>query len=203
MTVSAEKSQTLRLVPPYQSDVMTAEDFLAASLGPTYQWLPPTEYEELDVRKALWLHAWKQAGGTQAECAITLAQLMQESANGTGYDHTKDDRTDGARNFSNLNLNEDMLDNFGHMKELFQGDKAELNTDAHIPTIALSALFVLRNMGADRYLFFVRGGRSAYDQPNEDAHRFAQSIKRVANAILETEEHFVDTVRLAHQIQHI
>lgn len=186
----------------YQPGIVTTDEFLSRELVP-YTWLSPYEVTNLEQRKKLWKSAMEEAGASPGETAIVLAQLMQETESGAGYDHLKDQATDGSRNFSNLNLNHGMLKNYGKLDEIYQGELTKLNDDENIGIIVQSLLFVMRQKGTDRYLYFVRGGRQGYNYARTDHVRFALSIRKVANYLLEHPEYISNNMRVAHDIKWI
>ena len=187
----------------YAPRATSAAAFLATpGAGGAYEATGPAAVKGLGDRKKLWVEAIKRAGGTRDESAVMLAQLMQENFTGTGYDATKDGNTDGSRNFSNLNLNADMLFNFGALGETFSGDLKRLNEDDGMVHIARAALNVMRKLGVDRYLHLTRGGRSGMDKPSEDDRKFASSIREVAGVLANDDEASTSDHRLAHRIHH-
>lgn len=202
---------------------LTAKQFLEKAYPyDTGRWLAPEEVQGLETRKALWRSSVPtdspHAPPTQEEQAIFLAQLMQETRNGDSYDSTKDGATDGSRNFSNLNLNQDMLSNFGGLEalkrpapslpaadqEAYNKALHRFNEDPSIPRIIEAALVVMRNEGTERYLYFTRGGRSGFENPREGEEKmFASSIRDTARHLLEDPSRMSNNLRYAHDIHHI
>jgi len=132
----------------------------------------------LGARKQAWWSAAKGAGASDSEAAVIVAQMMQE-----GRRDAAKDGAGGARNLSELNLNQDLLARFGGVPV---GQQDALNrTDAQGRSgAAVAALAAMRTLGLDGYLAHVRGGQTGYERPDDDVGRFARSIMTSANSLL-------------------
>jgi hypothetical protein len=173
-----------------------AQEFLGKGLHPKDQ-----VYEEIahespglgEKNKALW-DAAHEAGASDEEAALMVAQQMQEGANDPS-------KSGGAENFGPLNLNRGLLEGFGGVKEE-ELSKLNENSGGKYTPEALranseAALTAMRTMGTERYLDHVRGGSSGYERPTErlpfagpataddDTRRFGRNIANAANHVLE------------------
>jgi hypothetical protein len=169
-----------------------ADQLLAGAPHPpqmVYPELAPHNKQGLGQQKQAWWDNALAAGATQAEAAIIVAQLMQEG----GRDPTKD-TLGGAANYSDLNLNRDLLTQFGGVSPQ---DLSALNVntpDGRQKTVK-AALTAMRRMGVERYLHHVRAGATGYNHPdqrishnprvmNDDTRRFGRNIANAARKLL-------------------
>ncbi|MES2830361.1 MAG: hypothetical protein V4695_00015 [Pseudomonadota bacterium] len=112
------------------------------------------------------LSSLEKAGATDDEKAMVISMFMVETTmmNADQRDMSKDDKTDGSRNFSSLNLNESMLGGgFGNEKEGVKTYQSgvDLNDPANIGQAAVACLEGMRLHGAGAWLAGQRGGGPA------------------------------------------
>ncbi len=93
-----------------------SQDMRAPDVGTTYD-------NSFEGNQRALQDALQRQGATPAETQLALGIQAVESSDGISHDASKDGRTDGARNFSPLNMNEDMLRRNG-----VEGDLSRLNT---------------------------------------------------------------------------
>jgi|GEM_PF-4479170 len=145
-----------------------------------------------EKNKALW-DAAHQAGASDEEASLLVAQQMQEGANDPS-------KSGGAENFGPMNLNRGLLKDFGGVKEENLSKLNENSGGKYTPEALRAnvegALTAMRTMGTERYLDHTRGGGSGYDRPTErlpfagpataddDTRRFGRNIANAANRVL-------------------
>lgn len=181
--------------PTGASGASDAKDFLAK--GPhaqdqVYKEIAHAEAGLGEKKQALW-DAAHQAGASDAEAAVLVAQQMQEGANDPN-------KSGAAENFGPLNLNRDLLKDFGGVKEENLSKLNEHANGKYTPEALRAnvegALTAMRTMGTERYLDHVRAGSSGYENPtqrmpfagagtaDDDTRRFGRNIANAANLVL-------------------
>ncbi|WP_434386627.1 hypothetical protein [Melittangium boletus] len=181
--------------PTAASGASDAKDFLAKGPHPQDQVYKEIAHAEAGLgekKQALW-DAAHQAGASDAEAAVLVAQQMQEGANDPN-------KSGAAENFGPLNLNRDLLKDFGGVKEENLSTLNEHANGKYTPEALRAnvegALTAMRTMGTERYLDHVRAGSSGYENPtqrmpfagagtaDDDTRRFGRNIANAANLVL-------------------
>jgi len=121
---------------------------------------------ELAHNKKEILASLDAAGATPDEKKMVLSMFMVETTNMQpgGRDASKDNNTNGSKNFSSLNMNESMLaGGFGNKKDGVKTYKSgvDLNDPANIGQAAVACLEGMRQHGAGAWLAGQRGGGPA------------------------------------------
>ena len=133
------------------------------------------------------LDALTKKGATDEEKKLALSIQLVESNDGITHDATKDGRTDGARNFSPLNMNEQMLRENG-----VTGDLTRLNnpqSSSQWNDVAGAFLSSLRKEGKADFIHHLRDGYGT-DVPDTTA-----DYKRG----LAAQQHVLETRGIGHR----
>jgi len=172
--------------PPYSNEEGTNGPHGAQGSGTTHD--NTFKGNQLALRDAL-----MRQGATSEEIKLALGIQAVESNDGITHDSSKDGRTDGGRNFSPLNLNEDMLKRNG-----VTGDFASLNqprSPQDWDNVAAAFLQSKRGEGAD----FINRLRNGYGGHTSYTADYEQGL----NAQINTQQQQGLGVRANVHVRHV
>lgn len=143
---------------------------------------------------------------TYIYCVLMFAMAMQESnlMAASYHDDTKDQNTDGSRNFSMFNLNQSLIEflGFGSMNN----GKLSLN-DLNDPTNICVVLNLVQygflQLGVEGMLSFVRGGKPGCLNSQYGVDLFLQAIATILSLIDKQPSLLYDNRRVDIDVFHV
>jgi hypothetical protein len=128
--------------------------------------------------------------------ALAFQETQHMSVN--ERDASKDYQGDSA-NVTLFNLSLDLVKQIGH-----NGNPWDLNYDENLPAVVALVRDGMRKWGVNRYLNFVRGGRTGFaDGVSYGVYDFRNSIKSMAYAIQRDQGLMWDDRRVEVYLQHV
>ena len=162
--------------------------------------------QELQTNKWRVRKAYDEVGVNDDARILLLACAFQETQHMSAdeRDAGKDDSKNGASNWSLWNLNEDMLSELG----FDGGERGEnfpsLNYHENLPEVVRLMLRGVQRWGAFRYLCFVRGGRTGFnDGVSYGIPEFVDGISTIMRVISEDRDLLWDGRRVDMSTAHV